>query len=76
MNNPMHQAIVPMVDFSDLFFDQAGWLHPGIASMVNNVEFMMANLSFTQSLTQPLTLPLPGSLTLKWSETIKHKAIL
>jgi len=64
MNNPMHQAIVPMVDFSDLFFDQAGWLHPGIASMVNNVEFMMANLS------------LPLSLTLKWSETIKHKAIL
>ena len=64
MNNPMHQDIVPMVDLSHLSFDQAGWLHPSIASMVNNVEFMMANLS------------LPLSLTLKWPEKIKPKAIL
>jgi hypothetical protein len=64
----MHQAIVPMADFSHLLFDQAGWLHSGIASMVNNVELMRANLSCTQYLTLPLTL--------KWPEKIKPKDIL
>jgi adenosyl cobinamide kinase/adenosyl cobinamide phosphate guanylyltransferase len=64
MNNQVHQAIVPIADLSPLFFDQTCWLNSGIASRVNNVEFMMANLSLTLS------------LTLKWPEKIKPKNIL
>jgi hypothetical protein len=62
MNNQVHQAIVAKADFSPLLFDQTGWLHSGIASIVNNVKFMMANLSLTLSSTLPLILLIKVSI--------------
>ena len=47
VSNEVGHGIVPMGELSRQFVDQAGWLHQAIASIADNVEFVMAGLSLT-----------------------------
>ena len=60
VSNEVGHGIVPMGELSRQFVDQAGWLHQAIASIANEVEFVMAGLP----------------LTLKSSEKINYKVVL
>ncbi len=60
VSNEVGHGIVPMGELSRQFVDQAGWLHQAIASIANEVEFVMAGLP----------------LTLKSSEKINSKVVL
>ena len=44
VSNEVGHGIVPMGELSRQFVDQAGWLHQAIASIADNVEFVMAGL--------------------------------
>ena len=60
VSNEVGHGIVPMGELSRQFVDQAGWLHQAIASIADEVEFVMAGLP----------------LTLKSSEKVINKAKL
>jgi adenosylcobinamide kinase/adenosylcobinamide-phosphate guanylyltransferase len=47
VSNEVGHGIVPMGALSRHFVDQAGWLHQAIASIADNVEFVMAGLPLT-----------------------------
>lgn len=47
VSNEVGHGIVPMGELSRQFVDQAGWLHQAIASIADNVEFVMAGLPLT-----------------------------
>ena len=44
VSNEVGHGIVPMGELSRQFVDQTGWLHQAIASIADNVEFVMAGL--------------------------------
>ena len=47
VSNEVGHGIVPMGELSRQFVDQAGWLHQAIASIADEVEFVMAGLPLT-----------------------------
>ena len=47
VSNEVGHGIVPMGELSRQFVDQAGWLHQAIASIADNVEFVIAGLPLT-----------------------------
>lgn len=47
VSNEVGHCIVPMGALSRQFVDQAGWLHQAIASIADEVEFVMAGLPLT-----------------------------
>lgn len=44
VSNEVGHGIVPMGELSRQFVDQAGWLHQAIATIADNVDFVMAGL--------------------------------
>lgn len=47
VSNEVGHGIVPMGELSRQFVDQAGWLHQALASIADEVEFVMAGLPLT-----------------------------
>ena len=47
VSNEVGHGIVPMGELSRQFVDQAGWLHQALASVADEVEFVMAGLPLT-----------------------------
>lgn len=55
VSNEVGHGIVPMGELSRQFVDQAGWLHQAIASIADEVEFVMAGLPLTLKSSKEIT---------------------